>query len=124
MERASWNHVSESGTVENMIVDGGMPIGERCYVCRHRGHRGLVRSLWLGRDVVFSGSYDTSIKVSRMYRISEDCSLLTRTLQIWDRRTGLLLTDLPSLHTCRVYSVVGDCTKVVSSGMDHVSSTC
>lgn len=64
IERANWNHISEAGMMESMIVDGGMPIGERCYVCRHRGHKGLVRSLWLGQDVVFSGSYDCSIKVS------------------------------------------------------------
>lgn len=76
--------------------------GARCYVCHYRGHKDLVRSLWLGKDIVISGSYDSTMK-------------------IWDRHTGVLLCDLPGLHTGRVFSVVGDPTKVVSSGIDQVS---
>lgn len=40
--------------------------------------------------------------------------------QVWDRHTGLLIKDLPDLHTGRIFSVVGDKTKVVSSGIDQV----
>lgn len=42
-------------------------------------------------------------------------------LQVWDRHTGLLIKDLPDLHTGRIFSVVGDKTKVISSGIDQVS---
>jgi hypothetical protein len=42
-------------------------------------------------------------------------------IQIWDRKTGVLLNDLPNLHAGRVFSVVGDRTKAVSTGLDQVS---
>lgn len=64
---------SLGGQVQGMDMEGG-PVGAgmnneetaggptRCYVCSHRGHKELVRSLWLGENVVLSGSYDHSIK--------------------------------------------------------------
>jgi hypothetical protein len=44
-------------------------------------------------------------------------------IQIWDRKTGVLLNDLPNLHAGRVFSVVGDRTKAVSTGLDQVRRT-
>lgn len=52
------------GTEDGVNEDAGMGAGSRCYVCSHRGHKELVRSLWLGENVVLSGSYDHTIKVS------------------------------------------------------------
>ena len=46
--------------------------------------------------------------------------LLNAISQVWDRHTGLLIKDLPDLHTGRIFSVVGDKTKVISSGIDQV----
>lgn len=43
--------------------EGGQ-VALRCMVCYNRSHKGLVRSLWLGGDIVCSGSYDMTIKVS------------------------------------------------------------
>lgn len=40
----------------------GMPL-LACEQCQLKTHRNLVRSLWLGRDVVVSGSYDAKVKV-------------------------------------------------------------
>jgi hypothetical protein len=37
--------------------------GHACFDCEKKGHTDLVRSLWLGDDVVFSGSYDSKLKV-------------------------------------------------------------
>jgi hypothetical protein len=56
------------GTEDGVNEDAGMGAGSRCYVCSHRGHKELVRSLWLGENVVLSGSYDHTIKVSSMCR--------------------------------------------------------
>lgn len=38
--------------------------GVLCEECEKKGHTDLVRSLWLGKDVVVSGSYDSKVKVS------------------------------------------------------------
>jgi WD40 repeat protein len=38
--------------------------------------------------------------------------------QIWDADTGRLLTDLRGSHASRVFSVVGDKTRVISTGLD------
>ncbi|KAJ9120835.1 hypothetical protein QFC22_002769 [Naganishia vaughanmartiniae] len=85
------------GSASGTSTPGG---GHACFNCEKKGHTDLVRSLWLGQDVVFSGSYDSKLKA-------------------WNRHTGLLVKDLPDLHTGRIFSVVGDKTKVISSGIDQ-----
>lgn len=54
--RAGGYMASASGT----STPGG---GHACFNCEKKGHTDLVRSLWLGEDVVFSGSYDSKLKV-------------------------------------------------------------
>ncbi|WVQ72337.1 hypothetical protein IAR50_001888 [Cryptococcus sp. DSM 104548] len=70
-----------------------------CARCYNRGHLDLVRSVHLGKDVVFSASYDATVK-------------------IWDRQSGSILADLKDAHTGRIFCVVGDRLRVVSSGLD------
>jgi len=41
------------------------PDNTRCGRCFNRGHTEIVRSLHLGEDVILSGSYDSTVKVSR-----------------------------------------------------------
>jgi len=41
----------------------GRPNGKRCGRCLNRGHMELVRSVWINRGVILSGSYDGSVKV-------------------------------------------------------------
>ncbi|KAJ9105314.1 hypothetical protein QFC21_001682 [Naganishia friedmannii] len=93
------------GSASGTSTPGG---GHACFNCEKKGHTDLVRSLWLGEDVVFSGSYDSKLKF-----------YFTFVLQAWNRHTGLLIKDLPDLHTGRIFSVVGDKTKVISSGIDQ-----
>lgn len=109
------------GNEDGVNEEPGMGAGTRCYVCSHRGHKELVRSLWLGENVVLSGSYDHTIKVSTTLEIPVGSKLIAEVSQIWDRKTGVLLKDLPNLHAGRVFSVVGDRTKAVSTGLDQVS---
>ncbi|ORY26513.1 WD40-repeat-containing domain protein [Naematelia encephala] len=73
--------------------------GMRCSNCMNRGHRDLVRSVFCTNGMVFSGSYDSTIK-------------------IWDRETAECIGDLSGAHVGRVFSVVADRTKVVSAGLD------
>ena len=40
------------------------PDGRRCGRCLNRGHMELVRSVWLTDDVLLSGGYDGSVRVS------------------------------------------------------------
>lgn len=48
------------GSASGASTPGG---GHACFDCEKKGHTDLVRSLWLGNDVVFSGSYDSKLKV-------------------------------------------------------------
>ena len=105
------------GSASGASSPGG---GHACFDCEKKGHTDLVRSLWLGDDVVFSGSYDSKLKVGQSLSISQCSDILNATPQVWNRHTGLLIKDLPDLHTGRIFSVVGDRTKVVSSGIDQV----
>ena len=53
----------------------GRPNGTRCRRCLNRGHMELVRSVWINRDVILSGSYDGTVKVghaSMVLRRSDD----------------------------------------------------
>ncbi|WVQ94240.1 hypothetical protein IAU59_001318 [Kwoniella sp. CBS 9459] len=75
------------------------PDGVGCRRCGNRGHSELVRALSFGEDVVVSGSYDARVKV-------------------WHRKTGQHLLDLSGAHTGRVFSVVSDRMKIISSGLD------
>jgi WD40 repeat protein len=70
-----------------------------CRRCCNRGHTDLVRSVCFGETVVLSGSYDSTVKV-------------------WDRTTGQLLANLSGVHSGRIFSVVGDRMRIVSSGLD------
>jgi hypothetical protein len=47
-----------------------------CFNCEKKGHTDLVRSLWLGDDVVFSGSYDSKLKVRPLTVLRDDCANL------------------------------------------------
>ncbi|EJD53092.1 WD40 repeat-like protein [Auricularia subglabra TFB-10046 SS5] len=64
-------------------------------------HSELVRSVALGEDMCFSGSYDGTVKM-------------------WDRKTGALIADLTGGHPGRVFCVGFDCTKVVSCGEEQI----
>ncbi|WVF66626.1 hypothetical protein IAT40_001366 [Kwoniella sp. CBS 6097] len=75
------------------------PDGVGCRRCGNRGHSELVRALNFGEDIVVSGSYDAKVKV-------------------WHRKTGQHLIDLSGAHTGRVFSVVSDRMKIISSGLD------
>ncbi|OCF34796.1 hypothetical protein I317_03995 [Kwoniella heveanensis CBS 569] len=75
------------------------PDGVGCRRCGNRGHSELVRALNFGEDVVVSGSYDAKVKV-------------------WHRKTGQHLIDLSGAHSGRVFSVVSDRMKIISSGLD------
>jgi WD40 repeat protein len=70
-----------------------------CRRCCNRGHTDLVRSVCFGESVVLSGSYDSTVKV-------------------WDRSSGQLLANLSGVHSGRIFSVVGDRMRIVSSGLD------
>lgn len=48
--------------------------GHACFDCEKKGHTDLVRSLWLGDDVVFSGSYDSKLKVWSLTASCDDGS--------------------------------------------------
>jgi hypothetical protein len=101
------------------------PVSSRASACLHCGkksHTDLVRALWLGERVVVSGSYDSTIKVRFLHLLTGRQWSADRSFeQIWDRKTGLLITDLSDVHTGRIFCVVGDKTKVVSSGIDQVN---
>ncbi|WVQ85681.1 hypothetical protein IAT38_007847 [Cryptococcus sp. DSM 104549] len=71
----------------------------KCLRCYNRGHIDLVRTVYMGRGVILSGSYDSNVKM-------------------WDQSTGKLVVNLSGAHTGRVFSVVGDRTKIISSGLD------
>ncbi|KAK8844693.1 hypothetical protein IAR55_006542 [Kwoniella newhampshirensis] len=70
-----------------------------CGRCGNHGHTGLVRTVFLGDEVVVSGSYDATVKV-------------------WNRQTGKLISDLSGAHVGRVFSVVSDRMRIISSGLD------
>ncbi|WRT63281.1 uncharacterized protein IL334_000184 [Kwoniella shivajii] len=70
-----------------------------CKRCGNRGHSDLIRTVYMGENIVVSGSYDSRVK-------------------IWDRSSGQHLIDLSGAHTGRVFSVVGDKLKIISSGLD------
>ncbi|ODO00266.1 hypothetical protein I350_06895 [Cryptococcus amylolentus CBS 6273] len=70
-----------------------------CARCYNRGHLDLVRSVHLGKDVVLSASYDATVK-------------------IWNRKSGRVVADLKDAHAGRIFCVVGDRLRVVSSGLD------
>ncbi|KAK4686990.1 hypothetical protein P7C73_g3140, partial [Tremellales sp. Uapishka_1] len=76
----------------------GRPDGS-CGRCLNRGHTDLVRSVSLGQLVTTSGCYDSTVKM-------------------WDRKTGRMITDLSGYHTGRIFAVVHDRYRVVSSGLD------
>ncbi|WVN88460.1 uncharacterized protein L203_103671 [Cryptococcus depauperatus CBS 7841] len=70
-----------------------------CMRCLNRGHLDLVRSVCFGKGVVLTGSYDATVKM-------------------WDVATGKIVADLSGGHTGRLFSVVGDRLRVISSGLD------
>nr|XP_018266223.1 uncharacterized protein I303_00196 [Kwoniella dejecticola CBS 10117]OBR88381.1 hypothetical protein I303_00196 [Kwoniella dejecticola CBS 10117] len=74
-------------------------ISGRCRRCGNRGHIDLVRTVHMGEKVVVSGSYDSKVKV-------------------WDRSSGQHLMDLSGAHTGRIFSVISDKYKIISSGLD------
>ncbi|AAW40931.2 f-box/wd-repeat protein lin-23, putative [Cryptococcus deneoformans JEC21] len=74
-------------------MEGGV-----CRRCFNRGHLDLVRTVHFGKGVILSGSYDATVKV-------------------WSP-TGEIIADLHGAHTGRVFSVVGDRMRIVSSGLD------
>ncbi|WVR03158.1 hypothetical protein IAU60_000148 [Kwoniella sp. DSM 27419] len=78
---------------------GAWEQGIRCLRCENRGHSELVRTVSMGSDVIVSGSYDSRVK-------------------IWSRATGKHLVDLSGVHSGRVFSVVQDKCRIISSGLD------
>ena len=68
-------------------------------------HTGLARSGCMNEEWIFSGSYDSTMKV-------------------WNRKTGAFIGDLTGGHTGRVFDVGFDCTKIVSGGEVQVRSPC
>lgn len=57
-----------AGSGSGASTPGG---GHACFDCEKKGHTDLVRSLWLGDDVVFSGSYDSKLKVGHTLHTSQ-----------------------------------------------------
>jgi WD40 repeat protein len=85
--------------------------GYRCGRCLNKGHTELVRGISINREVVLSASYDGSARVSLAHAGPSS-------QQIWDRNTGRSLAELSGGHTGRIFAVVGDRTRIVTSGMD------
>ncbi|WWC67245.1 uncharacterized protein I206_101152 [Kwoniella pini CBS 10737] len=71
----------------------------RCKRCGNKGHTELIRTVNLNEKIIISGSYDSKVKV-------------------WDRLTGKLLINLSNSHTGRIFSVISDKFKIISSGLD------
>lgn len=62
-------------------------------------------------------------EVLKSLRLDRPMSVRTRWLtwvrnQVWDRKSGKMLHDLSGSHLGRIFSVVGDKLRVVSSGLD------
>ncbi|KAH7909854.1 WD40-repeat-containing domain protein [Hygrophoropsis aurantiaca] len=102
-------HSSLSQSLSDPAHSGHVQSAVVCSMCRaittvsarrQERHTHLVRSVALGDEFAFSGSYDLSIKV-------------------WDRNTGALVTDLTGGHTGRIFCIGFDCTKIVSCGEDQ-----
>lgn len=87
--------------------------------CWNRGHTNLVRTVCLQDDVVVTGSYDATVKVSLHTPFGACISQRhADQTQVWDRETGQMLNDLSGSRTGRVFAVAGDRMRVVSTGLD------
>jgi WD40 repeat protein len=88
----------------------------KCRYCHNTSHTGLIRSLYLNHKVLLSASYDSAVKVG-VDKIDSPCRTDAKQ-QVWNRERGELVMDLPGGHTGRVFAVVADRTRVVSSDID------
>ncbi len=61
--RLEMANATSAGQETPPLQSGSRPALSMCLNCGKRGHTDLVRALWLGKKVVISGSYDSTIKV-------------------------------------------------------------
>ena len=115
--------IHPGGGAEGLMLEGGPPCwspctcsagmrveGRPCGRCMNRGHTDLVRSLHMSEDVIFSGSYDTTVKVGRTTRrearLIDRSGTERRAAFCWISPVHTQVVSLPSLaidvRSCRL----------------------